>query len=350
MEKIEEWKQISDFPKYEVSNKGGIRIKESGYIMKQFKNAAGYFRISLKNDVIKRKKLYVHRIVAKEFISNPENKPTVNHINNIRTDNRINNLEWSTMSEQALHKIKTNNTFEKKINIKSIWRLDINTHAKLEKYESTTYAVRWLKSNNLTNAKNELTLRQSLINVSKGKNNSAYGYKWKYDDDTLINYPDEIWKEVPVEVFKVSGIFVSNYGRIKNSHDELYKYKMNCHGYMKITINKINIGVHRIVALTFLINDKNKEFINHIDGNKINNKLDNLEWATCLENNLHKIKSGLSNTTKKVAQYDKNMIKINEFISIKEAANYLNVSPNTISRSCNGITKCMNKGYYFKFI
>ena len=340
----EEWKTITDFPKYEVSDYGNVRVKETKYIMKPFTNEAGYLRISISNDTFKRKKFYIQRLVSNEFLPNPENKQTVNHINNNRMDNRLCNLEWATMYEQNNHKYKTNNTFEKRRDIKAIWRLDLNTLEKLEKYNSTTEAVKWIKQNNLTDSINELNLRQNLINVSNGKNNSAYGYKWLYEDFETNSFEDEIWKEIGIDNY-----FVSNYGRIKKK-EEIRKLKPNAHRYIKIKINNKSYSVHRLVALVFIPNIENKEFVNHIDGNKTNNKLTNLEWATCLENNIHKINNNLSNTTKKVIQYDINLNKLNEFISITDASKNLNLSTTTITNSCNNKIKHTRKDkFVFRF-
>lgn len=341
----ENWKIITNFPNYEVSDLGNVRVKETKYIMKPFTNEAGYLRISISNDLYKRKKFYIQRLVAIEFLPNLENKPTINHKNNIRNDNRLCNLEWSTISEQNIHKHKTNNKFEKRINIKAIWRLDLNTLEKLEKYDSTTKAVKWIKQNNLTDSLNELNLRQKLINVSNGKNNSAYGYKWLYEDSESNSFEHEIWREI-----SINNYFVSNYGRVKNNKGKICKLKPNAHGYIKININKKHYSVHRLVALAFIPNNENKEFVNHIDGNKTNNNLNNLEWATCLENNIHKINSGLSNTTKKVIQYDSNMNKLNEFISITDASKKLNLSTTTITNSCNNKIKHTRKDkFVFRF-
>ena len=344
------WKTITNFPNYEVSNLGNVRVANTKYLMKAFKNGAGYLRISLTNNIEKRKKFYIQRLVAIEFLENPENKPTVNHINRIRTDNRISNLEWSTMSEQNLHKNNNKINYNKKINIKSIWRLDINTLEKLEKYESTTEAAKWIKNNNLTNSICELNLRQSLTNVSNGLTQSAYGYKWKYENDEEILIDNEIGKEITYDLVGVKNYFISNYGRIKNNKGKICKYKPNAHGYIKPTINKRAFGMHVLVALMFLPNPNNKEFVNHIDGNKTNNNLINLEWSTCLENNLHKINLGISNTTKKVIQYDYNMNKINEFISIVQASKQLKINIGTISNCCHEKIRCTRKDrFIFKF-
>jgi hypothetical protein len=346
----ENWKTITSFPNYEVSDYGNVRVKETKYIMKPFTNEAGYSRISISNDICKRKKFYIQRLVANEFLPNPENKQTVNHINNNRQDNKAINLEWSTMVEQINHKYKTNNKFKKRINIKNIWRLDCDTLEKLEKYESTTEAVKWIKQNNLTTSENELNLRQSLINVSNGLAQSAYGYKWKYEDNKVHVFNEEIWKEMSFELIGKKNYFISDFGRVKNCKGKICNLKPNAHGYIKTTINQKSFSVHRLVTLAFIPNIENKEFVNHIDGNKTNNKLTNLEWATCLENNIHKINNGLSNTTKKVIQYDINMNKLNEFISITDASKILNLSTSTITNSCNSKIKHTRKDkFIFRF-
>lgn len=112
---MEEWKPVIGFEsKYEISNKGRIRSVDNavtysngrrhlhkGRMLTPLKKM-GYNYIGLSNNS-KAEHYPVHRLVAAAFIQNPSNKPFINHKNGIKDDNRVENLEWATRSENAYH-------------------------------------------------------------------------------------------------------------------------------------------------------------------------------------------------------------------------------------------------------
>lgn len=96
---------------YEVDAEGNVysivqgRSRRKG-ILSQYPNERGYMKVNLYEASGKCKKKYVHRLVAEAFISNPLNKPNVNHKDCDVKNNSVNNLEWCTQSENILHAVK----------------------------------------------------------------------------------------------------------------------------------------------------------------------------------------------------------------------------------------------------
>jgi hypothetical protein len=112
----EEWRQVPGFPAYEVSSIGRVRslprevaapfgsvaVKKGRMLSAWTCKSTGYPQVMLSD----RRKHNVHRLVAGAFIPNPEPKPQVNHINGDRADNRLENLEWVTASENIAHSFR----------------------------------------------------------------------------------------------------------------------------------------------------------------------------------------------------------------------------------------------------
>lgn len=176
-----------------------------------------------------------------------------------------------------------------------------------------------------------------------------------------------IWKSVK----DYEGLYeVSNTGKIKSVtrkrkfgkgyrifEGKELKLQNDKDGYKKISLHnnvkRKRFFVHRLVAIAFINNQEGKPVINHKDGNKQNNHVDNLEWVTNSENDIHAFKTGLrqpncGGTSKEVVQYDLDGNKIGEYTSISEASRINDISIQMISYCCNG--KCKTgKGFVWRF-
>lgn len=98
------WKVISGFSNYAVSTWGRVKTIRTGLIKKQC-TTRGHYVTRLTNDSGISQCPYVHRLMAIAFIPNPDNKPCINHIDGVKSNNSIENLEWCTWSENNQHAI-----------------------------------------------------------------------------------------------------------------------------------------------------------------------------------------------------------------------------------------------------
>ena len=174
-----------------------------------------------------------------------------------------------------------------------------------------------------------------------GENNVTYF-------DTEIDENNEVWKDcVGFEDYSVS-----NYGRVYSKRrDKLLKLCVNSSNYKKCVLKGKNLYVHRLVAQAFLENPNNLEEVNHKDGNKWNNNVDNLEWVSKSENAKHAFDLGLRNisgyTRYKVAQSGHMFSQMDidlifemyaEGMSKKEIAQKMGCYDSTICNILNGKT------------
>ena len=107
--------------------------------------------------------------------------------------------------------------------------------------------------------------------------------------------------------------------------------------------------IHRLILLTFQGEiSGNKTDVNHIDGNKDNNKLDNLEYVSNSENIIHSYAIGLNNNSKCVLQFKLDGTFVCQFKNSVEAQNITGISRSTILRTCNGVQK-IGRGFVWKF-
>jgi hypothetical protein len=131
-------------------------------------------------------------------------------------------------------------------------------------------------------------------------------------------------------------------------------------GYVRTSLyrngKRINVKAHRLVAIAFIPNPENKPIINHKDGDKTNNNVENLEWCTQSENVLHSFRvlgntgllGSLSPLSKSVVQIDGFGVIISRFNSIREAGRYTNIVKSTISKYCRGVGNIAG-GYHWAY-
>lgn len=308
------FKTIPEYSKYLISSFGRILNKKYNFLKLSPNKLNGYVTVVLKNDFSINKIFKIHRLVAMIFIPNPKNKPLVDHLNRIRHDNHIINLSWVTYSENSTNSKKRTN----KGNKRQIYQIDLKTGEILKEWDSITTVILSFGEN----------LYHPVSNVCKGITSEYKGYNWKYKDSYTL--PNEKW--ISFELKKDLIIKTSNFGRIQTSNGKMTFGSLHC-GYYIISIKKIIYSVHRIICEAFNKIDNCNTYnengfpnfvTNHIDGCKINNKAENLEFVTQKDNMIHASETGLI-IGNKICQFDLEGNYIKTYINANVAAKFCNI-------------------------
>jgi hypothetical protein len=270
----EDWKPVSYLnvkPIYEISSHGNFRNTSINRPRKlQTRNGYLATKVGFANNTYKDKS--IHRMVAREFILKPPNANYVNHIDGDKLNNRVTNLEWITQKQNVIHSVTSGLI---KPRTRPVKQLTL-TGQFIKEFNSTTEAGQSIGLS-----------RSSIEKACDYSNPTAGGYRWKYVT------PNE-------QCDLTEAKCIDNYPRYKITPDgKVYsvkyaramKLQTNISGYMWIqfSVNSVkkNYYIHQLVASHFIPNPDGKQFVNHKDGNKTNNKVENLEWVTQSENTQH---------------------------------------------------------------
>lgn len=313
---------------YMISNYGDTYSKKTNKILKS-RICNSYIKIELILNN-KRNIFTAHRVVFESFHKRKiKNNMVIDHIDRNRQNNHINNLREVTQKENSNNKTQNKYKHEKVLQ----YSLD---NKLIKEWNNTNEIITFLK----------ITHTSKITACCILQLKSAYKYIWRYKDyiyDKTGFYNIKTNNEYNYSKYKINkeGVVINNLGRIiKTSILDDYNYVALV---SDTNNNRKRYLIHQLMAQTFLDNPENKLFVNHKDKCRNNNKLENLEWCTSSENNIHA-------QGKKVSQFDLKTKKlIKTYDSIACACRAIKKFNNDgIVNVCNGKAKKAS-GFFWQF-
>lgn len=387
---MEEWKDLPGWlylSQYEVSNFGRVKWKKPPRILRGHERK-GYVTVGLTKDgqSYHKNDYFVHRLVAFAFLPNPLSLPTVDHIDRNPSNNQLANLRWASSQDQVRNSAVMEGIAHPKLR-RSILQCSLEG-CFLKKWDSITEANEAIKQH--SGFENSNT--RHIINAIKAK--AIYFFStWKYDESekegetfvdaklpsiiksenenkneananiNILLLPGELENETetslspsdtsntdeqkfvsddtqdetrPGDILKVTRT-----GKIMFPNGRITRGSADTRGYLCVRFQYQKYFVHRIILTTFegASPDPEKNQVNHKDGNKQNNALENLEWATATEQVSHSWgmsrKAGQTRGRYKIAQYTLEGKHMETFDSVLHACSKRNLKRGTIYNCIN---------------
>ena len=309
----------------------------------------GYFRINILQQVY-----YVHRVVAITFFGTPsEHAWQVHHWDGNPANNRVDNLEYVTAKQNILYSLA--NTIRS------------NLHASRSKPVLWRHigSNQWTCSTSISSTARQLGLNASTVSRCCHNHSAAKGFEFCFADMNATDLAGEQWRPMldPETGSEVPGRMVSSLGRVQSRQGIIHRGHLSRHGYYLTKVSSDSFKsvkrVHRLVALAFLGQPPTKYHtqVNHKDGDKGNNAVENLEYVTPSQNCLHYHSLAKSNGSHSVSRKSQcrpvwsRAVKSNHdwqwHASISHAAVTLGLQRGNISSCCRGLYR-QTGGFEFR--
>lgn len=272
LDKTKEWKLIKNYNDYAISNYADIYSFNTCKLLTPQKDYHGYYSISLRSNN-KSVNLFVHRLVYDAFKNIKDLKNQIDHIDRNPSNNFLGNLRETTAKENVLNRNKIIQTPK----IIHQFTLDGVFIKQWDSYEQIQKDLGYNAGH--------------VGSCANGHSKSAHGFIWKNMNivTDLTDYREIEVEEDDEEMYSLYKI--NKKGQIIGRNNILLTQNIR-KGYYVIHLKSDSgkdksFRVHRLVALTFKPNPNDYPYVNHIDENKLNNNLTNLEWCDQKHNMAH---------------------------------------------------------------
>ena len=252
---------------YEISDDGTVYNMTTNRPLKPTLRRS-YMGVSLSSNNAK-KSFNIHRLVALSFLKKKDGYDEVNHINGNKFDNRMENLEWTSSSENTKHALKTGLMPDRSLAVRCLTR------------EGNLVGVftNMLEASKATGANS-----RHISCVCKGKRQTTGGYRWEYVDSSYAQTKEDTPKGKILPEQEFNNYLWTADGRCYSKKAKRFlKGNKTVNGHYiscsRGTNKKVKVVlVHRIVAKLFISNPENHKYVIHLNGDILDNRVENLKW------------------------------------------------------------------------